>query len=59
VANNKNPNQKQPGEKELERSIIIQATCPERPSPPAKMSLSNPTLIGYIAAMSHKTKNTR
>lgn len=28
----------------LEHSISIQATCPERPSAPIKMSLSNPTL---------------
>jgi hypothetical protein len=37
----------------LESSITIQATCPERPFAPAKMSLRNPTLI---AVMSNKTK---
>jgi len=40
-------------------SITTLATCPERQSAPAKMSLGNPTLIGYMTVTNIKTKTKK
>ena len=37
-------------------TISIQATCQERQSAPPRMSLSNPTLIGWVAVRSDNIK---
>jgi hypothetical protein len=51
LANNKDANQKQPGERSPESTIPIQATCQVRPSIAAKMSMSGePTLTGSATA---------
>ena len=41
VANNKNPNQKRPGEKEPENSITIQVTCPGSASTTTKRMMKS------------------
>jgi len=57
VANNKDPDQRQPAKKNRERSIIIQATCLERPPTVAKTILiRNPIITPKTVA---RDKNTR